>query len=89
MVEIYDLYMAGDVAGATELQKKLTQPEWGISTSDVNGMKWITVQQHGYPESSVHCRRPFPKFVDPEKRERVARLVAPLAPVEELLRSKK
>lgn len=89
MVEIYDLFMAGQVAAATELQKKLTQPEWGIATSDVNGMKWITVKRRGYPESSVHCRRPFPKFVDAEKKDRVTRLTEPLVPVEELLSSKK
>lgn len=64
-------------------------PEWGIGTSDVNGMKWIVVNERGYPEKSADCRRPFPKFSDPEKRARVKKLVAPLIPVEAQLNSKK
>ena len=67
----------------------VSQPEWGISTSDVNGMKWIIAKEHGYPEASRDCRRPFPKFADAEKRARVVRLVAPLLPIEEQLNSKK
>jgi dihydrodipicolinate synthase/N-acetylneuraminate lyase len=89
MVEIYDLYMAGKMAEASALQKKLVLPEWGIGTSDVSGMKWIIAKERGYPLSSAHCRRPFPKFSDKEKQERVVRLVAPLLPVEEELRAKK
>ncbi|KAF4762688.1 hypothetical protein N7455_012726 [Penicillium solitum] len=89
MVEIYDLFMAGKIAEATALQKKLVQPEWGIGTSDVNGMKWIIAKERGYPLSSAHCRRPFPKFADSEKQDRVVRLVAPLLATEEELKSKK
>ncbi|KAJ5971528.1 Aldolase-type TIM barrel [Penicillium vulpinum] len=89
MVEIYDLYFAGKFAEATALQKKLVLPEWGIGTSDVSGMKWIISKERGYPLSSAHCRRPFPKFDDVEKQERVVRLVAPLLPVEEELKAKK
>lgn len=48
-------------------------------------MKWIIATSRGYPEASAECRRPFPKFSDPAKRERVTRLVAPLLPVEEKL----
>lgn len=87
LLEIYNLFMNGQVGAATALQKQLGSPEWGISTSDVNGMKWIVAAQRGYPESSAHCRRPFPRFSDPEKRARVKRLVAPLVPVEEDLRA--
>ncbi|KAL2864285.1 dihydrodipicolinate synthase family protein [Aspergillus lucknowensis] len=88
LVEIYNLYTAGKIDEATELQKKLGKPEWGIGTSDVNGMKWTTVKQNGYPPSSAHCRRPFPRFDDAEEQARVRKLVALLAPVEEELRSK-
>ena len=88
-MEIYNLFMNGQVSAATELQKKLVKPEWGISTGDVNGMKWIVVNKRSYPDTSAHCRRPFPKFEDPEKRARVVRLVTPLVPVEEHLSSKK
>lgn len=88
MVEIYTLFHNGKIAEATELQKKLVLPEWGISTSDVNGMKWIITKERGYPMTAVHCRRPFPKFSDTEKQERVVRLVAPLLPIEKALGSK-
>lgn len=67
----------------------MAQPELGIGTSDVNGMKWIIAKERGYPETSADCRRPFPKFSDPEKRARVVRLVAPLLPIEEQLSAKK
>ncbi|KAJ5779897.1 hypothetical protein N7457_007617, partial [Penicillium paradoxum] len=88
MVEIYTLFHDGKIAEATALQKKLVLPEWGIGTSDVNGMKWIIAKTHGYPLTSAHCRRPFPKFSDTEKQDRVVRLVAPLIPVEEALKAK-
>lgn len=88
MVEIYNLYNDGKTAEAADLQKRLGQPEWGISTSDVNGMKWIITKMHGYPESSAHCRRPFPRFVDAEKQARALKLVAPFAAVEKELISK-
>lgn len=74
---------------ATELQKQLGEPEWGISTGDVNGMKWIVTRQRGYLESSAHCRRPFPRFNDAEKQARAMKLIAPLVPVEQGLSSKK
>lgn len=77
--------MDGQISAATKLQKQVSGPELGISTSDVNGMKWIIVKERGYPEASADCRRPFPKFEDPERRARVVRLVAPLLPVEKQL----
>lgn len=89
MLEIYNLCLAGKIAAATELQKKLGGPEWGISTSDVSGMKWIVAKVRGYPEESADCRRPFPKFSDPEKKARAMRLVTPLVSVEQQLDSKK
>ncbi|RJE25260.1 dihydrodipicolinate synthetase family protein [Aspergillus sclerotialis] len=89
LIEIYDLYNAGKVAEATELQTALGTPEWGISTSDVNGMKWIVAKLRGYPDSALHCRRPFPRYDDPEKQARSTRLVAPFLKVEEELSSRK
>ncbi|KAL2818165.1 hypothetical protein BDW59DRAFT_165612 [Aspergillus cavernicola] len=86
MVEIFNLFNAGKIAEATELQKKLVQPELGIATSDVSGMKWITAKTRGYPETSAHCRRPIPRFVDQEKKDRAMRLVTPLVSIEEQLR---
>ncbi|CAK7236170.1 hypothetical protein SBRCBS47491_009545 [Sporothrix bragantina] len=85
MMEIYSLYTSGKTDEAIALQKKLVQPELGIATSDVSGMKWITAQTRGYPENSVHCRRPIPRFVDQAKKDRAMRLVTPLIEVEEQL----
>lgn len=85
MVKIYDLYKSGKVDEAIALQKKLVQPELGIATSDVSGMKWITATTRGYPVSSAHCRRPIPRFVDQAKKDRAMRLVTPLIEVEEQL----
>ncbi|KFZ08825.1 hypothetical protein V502_09139 [Pseudogymnoascus sp. VKM F-4520 (FW-2644)] len=89
LIEIYNLYNAGKLSEAIALQKKVSGPEHGIGTSDVSGMKWIIAQERGYPESSRDCRRPFPKFDDPAKKERVQKYVAPLLAVEEELYSKK
>lgn len=85
MVQIFDFFQAGKVTEAIELQKKLVQPELGIATSDVSGMKWITAKTRGYPESSSHCRRPIPRFVDQEKKDRAIRLITPLIPIEKKL----
>ena len=62
-------------------------PELGIATSDVSGMKWIIAHSLGY-QTTADCRRPFPKFDDPEKQARVKNMVAPLIPVEEQLKKK-
>lgn len=82
LIEIYNLWNAGKVKEAQELQKKVSMPEHGIGTSDVSGMKWIIARSHGYPLESADVRRPFPKFSDPAKQERVVRLVSTLLPVE-------
>lgn len=82
LVELCNLWSAGKVKEAMDLQKKVSWPEWGISTSDVNGMKWIIAKERGYPEGCAHPRRPFPKFADPEKQARTVKLVAPLIAVE-------
>lgn len=89
MVEIFNLFNAGKIEEAIALQKKLVQPELGIATSDVSGMKWITAKTRGYPETSVHCRRPIPRFEDQEKKDRAMRLVTPLISTEEQLRGAK
>ncbi|KAI1612749.1 hypothetical protein EDD37DRAFT_678968 [Exophiala viscosa] len=89
LVAIYELYTTGKVAEATVLQKQLGLPEWGVGTSGVNGMKWIIVKRRGYPETSAHCRRPFPRFVDAEKQERVMKLTAPMVPIEKELTTRK
>lgn len=88
LIEIYNLYNAGKLEEAIAVQKKVSGPEYGIGTSDVSGMKWIIAQERGYPETSRDVRRPFPKFDDPAKKERVQKYVAPLIPFEQSLYSK-
>ncbi|KIH89844.1 hypothetical protein SPBR_00784 [Sporothrix brasiliensis 5110] len=83
MMEIYRLYTTGHMQEAVALQKKLVMPELGIATSDVSGMKWLTAWARGYPETSVHCRRPIPRFVDQAKKDRAQGLLKPLLAVEE------
>lgn len=70
---------------AIELQKKLAKPEWGMSNQNVNGMKWLIAKERGYPDTSAHCRRPFPVFSNPEKRAVMVKSIAPLLSVEEAL----
>lgn len=89
LVEIYNLYKSGQIQAAIELQTKEGMPEWGIASSDVSGMKWIIAHELGYPMTSAHCRRPFPKYSDPEKQERSKKLVSTLIPIEKQLQSKK
>lgn len=60
------------------MQLKLAQMEWGLTWGGINGTKWVTGKFLGYPEEKRHCRRPYPKFTDASKKERIAATVKPL-----------
>lgn len=60
------------------MQLKLAQMEWGLTWGGINGTKWVTGKFLGYPEEKRHCRRPYPKFTDAGKKERIAATVKPL-----------
>jgi dihydrodipicolinate synthase/N-acetylneuraminate lyase len=85
LVEIYNLYEAGQLAEAIALQKQLTKPEWGISHENINGLKWIIAQELGYPAGSEHSRRPFPKFTNVEKQTAMRKSINSIRAVEAAL----
>ncbi|KAH8646846.1 dihydrodipicolinate synthetase [Xylariales sp. PMI_506] len=67
-IEIYDLYQSGKVKEAETLQIKLAHAEWGFAKGGINGTKWVVAKYLGYPESSCHCRRPYPQYNDAKKQ---------------------
>lgn len=81
-MEIFNLYVAGKTSEAEELQVKLASVEWGFGKGGINGTKWVVGKFLGYPEDSTWCRRPYPKFLDNEKREWIETTVKPLQEIE-------
>lgn len=81
-IEIFNLYVAGKIAEAEELQIKLASVEWGFGKGGINGTKWVVGKFLGYPEESTWCRRPYPKFMDKGKREWIETTVKPLQEIE-------
>ncbi|CAI7643457.1 hypothetical protein N7533_003123 [Penicillium manginii] len=81
-MEIFDLYNAGKTAEAEKLQIKLAVVEWGFGKGGINGTKWVVAKYLGYPEESAWCRRPYPKFLDEEKRAWITKQVKGLEAVE-------
>jgi len=51
------------------LQGILALAETGFGDGGINGTKWVVSELLGYPESSRDCRRPYPKFESPERKE--------------------
>ncbi|KAI1339153.1 dihydrodipicolinate synthetase [Xylariaceae sp. FL0016] len=85
-VQLYDLYHRGKLAEASAAQIKLAEVEWGFGKGGINGTKWVVAKVLGYPESSCHCRRPYPQFSDPKKQAWISEVVAPLQEVEASLK---
>lgn len=81
-MQIYDLYMAGELKEAEAAQLKLAQMEWGFAKGGINGTKWVVAKILGYPLESCDCRRPYPKYNDKSKQEWIMGVVEPLAKVE-------
>jgi 4-hydroxy-2-oxoglutarate aldolase len=81
-MRVYDLHRAGKTGEASKAQLELARMEWGFGLAGVNGTKWAVAQVLGYPEGSWHCRRPYPRFEDGEKRGVVMGLIGPFAEVE-------
>jgi len=84
-IEIFDLYSAGNLKAAGEAQLKLAQAEWGFGKGGINGTKWVVAKYLGYPESSCHCRRPYPKFLDAKKQAWITEILRPLGVKEQSL----
>lgn len=78
-VDIFDLYNAGRLQEAAAAQFKLAQMEWAFGKGGINGTKWVVARSLGYPLTSCHCRRPYPRYTDAAKQAWISDLVAPLA----------
>jgi hypothetical protein len=74
-VELFNLYNAGETSQAETLQLQIAVAEWGFGKAGINGTKWVVAKYLGYPEESSWCRRPYPKFLDEEKRAWVTKQV--------------
>ncbi|KAI0013848.1 dihydrodipicolinate synthetase [Xylariaceae sp. FL0662B] len=85
LVQIRQLYQDGDMAAAAELQKKVSLTEIGFAKAGLNGSKWIIAKTRQYPDDSAHCRRPIPRFTDPEKMDIIVKYVSETLPVEKEL----
>lgn len=81
-VELYNLYKSGKFDDAQALQKEVAVAEWGFAKGGINGTKWVVAKKLGYPEESAHCRRPYPKYSNVEKKQWVLNKVAGLDLVE-------
>lgn len=81
-IEVFNLYTTGQVTEAEQLQLKLAVSEWGFGKGGINGTKWVVAKYLGYPEESSWCRRPYPNFLDEEKRSWITKQVETLEVVE-------
>ncbi|KAF2176573.1 aldolase [Zopfia rhizophila CBS 207.26] len=84
-VELYNLYQAGKVQEASDLQIKLSVAEWGFGKGGINGTKYVVAHKRGYPETSSHCRRPYPRYESEERRKWVVNQVSGLDEIERSL----
>lgn len=74
-MKLFDLYNSGLTAEAEQLQLQVAVAEWGFGKGGINGTKWVVAKSLGYPEESSWCRRPYPKFLDEEKRAWIVKQV--------------
>lgn len=79
---MYNLWQEGKHAEASALQIKLSVTEWGFGKGGINGTKWVVAKKLGYPEASCDCRRPYPRYVDEEKRAWIFNQVSGLDKIE-------
>ncbi|KAJ5832390.1 hypothetical protein N7474_000701 [Penicillium riverlandense] len=81
-VELYNLYTSGQTAKAEQLQLQVAVSEWGFGKEGISGTKWAVAKCLDYPEESAWCRRPYPKFLNEEKRAWVLKHLKVLERVE-------
>lgn len=65
---MYDMWTSDKLVEAMKLQIELSKCEVGFGQGGINGTKWVVAHMLGYPESSSHCRRPYPKLSDDKKK---------------------
>lgn len=81
-IELFDLYRSGKIEEAQKLQLQVSAAEAGLAKGGINGTKWAVAKFLRYPESSAVCRRPYPLFTDPAKREMITSKMLLLQDVE-------
>ena len=86
-LELYNNSLKGSYKAAEAMQHKVAKMEWGLLKGGINGTKWVVAKVRGYPESSCHCRRPYPKYDDGEKQRWILDTVSELVAEEEGLTS--
>lgn len=84
-VELFNLYKTGQLAKAEKLQLQVAVAEWGFGKGGISGTKWVIAKYLDYPEENSWCRRPYPKFLEEERRVWISKQVKPLAHVENAL----
>ncbi|KAJ5690274.1 hypothetical protein N7462_004666 [Penicillium macrosclerotiorum] len=85
LVELYNLHNAGKTAEAEKLQLQVAVSEWGFAKGGINGTKWVVAKSLGYAEESSWCRRPYPPFLDDEKRIWITKQVKSIEMIENRL----
>ncbi|RDL33017.1 Uncharacterized protein BP5553_08456 [Venustampulla echinocandica] len=84
-IELFELSIGEKHKEAEKAQLDLATVEWGFAKGGINGTKWVVAQILGYPESSCHTRRPYPKFTDAKKQSWIRGVVNGLASKEKSL----
>lgn len=79
---MFNLWQSGKHDEASALQVQLSVTEWGFGKGGINGTKYVVAHKRGYTESSADCRRPYPRYVDEEKRQWVINQVSGLDEIE-------
>lgn len=85
-IELYDLAVSGSKA-AEKAQIDLAAVEWGFAKGGINGTKWVVAKYLGYPETSCHTRRPYPRFLDTKKQAWIMDTMRPLETKEKSLKA--
>lgn len=85
-VELYNLAINPKTREeASKAQIELAAVEWGFAKGGINGTKWVVAQYLGYPETSCHTRRPYPKYDDAKKQAWIMDIMRPLEAKEKSL----
>ncbi|KAH6665571.1 hypothetical protein B0J14DRAFT_550995 [Halenospora varia] len=86
-IDLFNLAAGGKVKEAEKAQIELAAVEWGFAKGGINGTKWVVAQYLGYPESSCHTRKPYPRYSDSKKQAWIMDIMRPLEATEKALKS--
>lgn len=82
---MYNLWKSARTKESNQLQVDMSVCEIGFGQGGINGTKWVVAQMRGYPETSAHCRRPYPVFSDEKKKAWVLATVQSCIHIEQKL----